>query len=264
MGELLLLLGGGRPSPSNCVPPCGSARRWNLTCWPTARRSGCPRRPAIAALQRAARLDEFVQAAARASSASSICGCRTNSTRKRSGFVLRTGVKWKMKNLSVRVTKRGHRGKDKEWRHCGSRHRYQQGRVLRRAEVDGQGFGSWVSATGRRSACARAASSTWRRRRRAISSAVSTAEEMCGEHVRESSSGEWRRGLPRKQQLEVAIGHHEIGERDVRRVQQLIQLPPRPPTATSSTLRPSATVDGSTGATREACSASGWASTSIW
>ena len=61
---------------------------------------------------------------------------------------------------------------------------------------------------------------------RAISSAVSTAEEMCGEHVREVIVGV-SGGSPasHNQSLEVAIGHHEIGERDVRRVQQHIQLP---------------------------------------
>ena len=61
---------------------------------------------------------------------------------------------------------------------------------------------------------------------RAISSAVSTAEEMCGEHVREVIVGV-SGGSPasHNQSLEVAIGHHEIGERDVRRVQQHIHLP---------------------------------------
>lgn len=61
---------------------------------------------------------------------------------------------------------------------------------------------------------------------RAISSAVSTAEEMCGEHVREVIVGV-SGGSPasHSQNLEVAVGHHEIGERDVRRVQQHIQLP---------------------------------------
>ena len=51
---------------------------------------------------------------------------------------------------------------------------------------------------------------------RAISSAVSTAEEMCGEHVREVIVGV-SGGSPasHNQSLEVAIGHHEIGERRV-------------------------------------------------
>ena len=61
---------------------------------------------------------------------------------------------------------------------------------------------------------------------RAISSAVSTAEEMCGEHVREVIVGvSGGSAASHNQSLEVAIGHHEIGERDVRRVQQHIQLP---------------------------------------
>src|SRR6201999_2698474 len=61
---------------------------------------------------------------------------------------------------------------------------------------------------------------------RAISSAVQTAEEMCGEHIREVIVGV-SGGSPASdnQTLEVAIGHHEIGERDVRRVQQHIHLP---------------------------------------
>ncbi len=83
---------------------------------------------------------------------------------------------------------------------------------------------------------------------RAISSAVSTAEEMCGEHVREVIVGV-SGGSPasEKQALEVAIGHHEIGERDVRRVQQLIQLPAE--TADRDIIHSAAigyTVDGST------------------
>jgi len=61
---------------------------------------------------------------------------------------------------------------------------------------------------------------------RAISSAVSTAEEMCGEHVREVIVGvSGGSAASHNQSLEVAIGHHEIGERDVRRVQQHIHLP---------------------------------------
>ncbi|MBM3644200.1 MAG: cell division protein FtsA [Alphaproteobacteria bacterium] len=61
---------------------------------------------------------------------------------------------------------------------------------------------------------------------RAISSAVSTGEEMCGEHVREVIVGV-SGGSPasHNQSLEVMVGHHEIGERDIRRGQQLIQLP---------------------------------------
>ena len=61
---------------------------------------------------------------------------------------------------------------------------------------------------------------------RAISSAVSTAEEMCGEQVRDVIVGvSGGSAASHNQSLEVAIGHHEIGERDVRRVQQHIQLP---------------------------------------
>ena len=61
---------------------------------------------------------------------------------------------------------------------------------------------------------------------RAISSAVSTAEEMCGEHVREVIVGvSGGSAASHNQSLDVAIGHHEIGERDVRRVQQHIHLP---------------------------------------
>ncbi|MEA2800519.1 MAG: cell division protein FtsA, partial [Rhodospirillaceae bacterium] len=61
---------------------------------------------------------------------------------------------------------------------------------------------------------------------RAISSAVSTAEEMCGEHVREVIVGvSGGSAASHNQSLDVAIGHHEIGERDVRRVQTHIHLP---------------------------------------
>ena len=68
------------------------------------------------------------------------------------------------------------------------------------------------------------------------------------------------------QGLEVAIGHHEIGERDVRRVLQQISLPAE--TADRDIIHSAAigyTVDGTpASATRAACSASGWASTCIW
>ena len=61
---------------------------------------------------------------------------------------------------------------------------------------------------------------------RAISSAVSTAEEMCGEQVREVIVGvSGGSAASHNQSLEVAIGHHEIGERDVRRVLTHIHLP---------------------------------------
>ena len=61
---------------------------------------------------------------------------------------------------------------------------------------------------------------------RAISSAVSAAEEMCGEHVREVIVGvSGGSAASHNQSLDVAIGHHEIGERDVRRVQHHIHLP---------------------------------------
>jgi cell division protein FtsA len=61
---------------------------------------------------------------------------------------------------------------------------------------------------------------------RAISSAVSAAEEMCGETVREVTVGIGS-GQPASfnQSLEVAIGHHEIGERDVRRILSQVHLP---------------------------------------
>lgn len=51
-------------------------------------------------------------------------------------------------------------------------------------------------------------------------------EEMCGEQVRDVIVGvSGGSAASHNQSLEVAIGHHEIGERDVRRVQQHIQLP---------------------------------------
>ncbi|HJQ59752.1 MAG TPA: cell division protein FtsA [Vineibacter sp.] len=61
---------------------------------------------------------------------------------------------------------------------------------------------------------------------RAISSAVSAAEEMCGETIREVIVGVGG-GQPasHNQTLEVQIGHHEIGERDVRRLLSQIHLP---------------------------------------
>src|SRR4051812_49448225 len=63
---------------------------------------------------------------------------------------------------------------------------------------------------------------------RAISSAVSTAEEMCGEHVREVIVGvSGGSAASHNQSLDVAIGHHEIGERDVRRGPQHNHPPAR-------------------------------------
>ncbi len=61
---------------------------------------------------------------------------------------------------------------------------------------------------------------------RAISSAVSAAEEMCGETVREVIVGVGG-GQPasHNQSLEVLIGSHEIGERDVRRLLSQVHLP---------------------------------------
>ena len=61
---------------------------------------------------------------------------------------------------------------------------------------------------------------------RAISSAVSAAEEMCGETIREEIVGVGG-GQPasHNQTLEVQVGHHEIGERDVRRLLSQIHLP---------------------------------------
>jgi cell division protein FtsA len=61
---------------------------------------------------------------------------------------------------------------------------------------------------------------------RAISSAVSAAEEMCGETIREVIVGIGG-GQPasHNQTLEVQVGHHEIGERDVRRLLSQVHLP---------------------------------------
>jgi cell division protein FtsA len=61
---------------------------------------------------------------------------------------------------------------------------------------------------------------------RAISSAVSAAEEMCGETVREVLVGVGG-GQPasHNQQLDVQVGSHEIGERDVRRLLSQVHLP---------------------------------------
>ncbi|QQS14969.1 MAG: cell division protein FtsA [Rhodospirillales bacterium] len=61
---------------------------------------------------------------------------------------------------------------------------------------------------------------------RAISSAVGAAEEMCGETVREVIVGVGG-GQPasHSQALETQVGHHEIGERDVRRLLSQAHLP---------------------------------------
>ncbi len=90
---------------------------------------------------------------------------------------------------------------------------------------------------------------------------------MCGEHIREVIVGvSGGSAASHNQTLEVAIGHHEIGERDVRRVQQHIHLPAENrPTATSSTPKRSAIRSTARRcAMHAACLASAWASTSTW
>jgi cell division protein FtsA len=120
------------------------------------------------------------------------------------------------------------------------------------ARVDGQGFAWSASAISRRMGMRSGNIVDMEAATRAISSAVSTAEEMCGEHVREVIVGV-SGGSPasHNQNLEVAVGHHEIGERDVRRVQQHIQLPAE--TADRDIIHSAAigySVDGTPGARR--------------
>ena len=80
VGELLLLLA-YEPDRrhANCAPPCGSASAAGTWCSNNGVEIWLPEEDAVAALEQLAKLDDTAQIARRASSASSICDCRTSS-----------------------------------------------------------------------------------------------------------------------------------------------------------------------------------------